>query len=163
MRSGSETVTMLEEAIERLQIGIVMQLTLEYSGRLRLVPPAEAVTLASCVLSYATAMDPIGEQALQYQRKHGELVRTQAQQLAAFDDVAEALSHLYAAITLLLAIRTRNPFSELSSQLGARATELSLCIPSTYDICGSGDAVECIQAIATFSMDYRRRLTTGST
>ena len=145
--SGSETLTMLEEAIERLQIGIVMHLTLEYSGRFRLVPPPEALTLANCVLSYATAMAPIGEQALEYQRKHGELVRTQAHQLSALEDVAKALSHLYAAITLLIAIRTRDPFSELSSQLASRATELSLYVPSTYDICGSGDAVECIQAI----------------
>ena len=74
-------------------------------------------------------------------------------------DVAEPLSYLYAAITLLLAIRTRNPFSELSSQLGARATELALYIPNTYDICGSGDAAECIQAINDFSVNYQRSLT----
>ena len=159
MNGGAETVTMLEEAIERLQIGIVMQLTLEYGSRIRLVPPAEAVTLANCVLSYATAMDPIGEHALHYEKQHTELIRTHAHNLAASDDVAKALSYLYAAITLLLVIRTPSPFSELSARLGARASELSLYIPSTYDLCGSGDAVACIHAIAAFSADYRQRLT----
>jgi hypothetical protein len=87
-----------------------------------------------------------------------ELVRKEAIGLVALAEIPEALSYLYAAITLLLAIRTRDPFSELSAQLGARATELSLNILSTYDICGSGDAIECIQEIAAFAMNFKRRV-----
>jgi len=151
-------VTTLEEAIERLQIGITTNLITHYSTQLKL-KPTEAVLLANCVLSYAIAMDPIGEPAQQYQKKHSEFVRKQALELAALADVAQPLSYLYAAITLLLAIRTRNPFSELSSQLGARATELSLYIPNTYDICGTGDAAGCIQEINDFSVNYQRSLT----
>lgn len=150
-----EPVRMLEEAIERLQIGITTNLILDYSTRLNLQPPGDAVLLASCVLSHATAMSPVGESAQQYWKMHAEQVRKEAIGLVALAEVAEALSYLYAAITLLLAIRTRDPFSELSAQLGARATELSLYIPSTYDICGSGDAVECIRAIAAFAVDYK--------
>lgn len=149
-------VTILEDAIERLQIGIATNLMLDYSTRLKLQPPGDAVLLANCVLSYATAMNPVGESAQQYGKTHADLVRNEALGLVALAKVAEALSYLYAAITLLLAIRTRDPFSESSAQLGARATELSLHIPNTYDICGSGDAVECIQAIATFAVNYQR-------
>lgn len=149
---------MLEDAIERLQIGITTNLILVYSTRLKLQPPGDTVLLANCVLSHATAMNPVGESAQQYEKTHADLVRNEALGLVALPEVAEALSYLYAAITLLLAIRTRDPFSELSAQLGTRATELSLYIPSTYDICGSGDAVECIQAIARFAANYYRAL-----
>jgi hypothetical protein len=159
MRSDEETVAMLEEAIERLQIGIVIQLTLEYGGRLRSVPPNEAVTLANCVLRDAIKMNPVGEQALQYGKKHRDLVQSLAIRLLNLEEVAKAMSYLYAAMTSLLEIRTRDPFSESSRQLGTRATELSLHIPSPQDICGSGDANKCTEAILAFSMDYRRRLT----
>lgn len=153
-----EPVTMLEEAIERLQIGIASNLIADYTTRLKLQSPGDAVLLANCVLSHATVMKPLGEAAQQYEKKHAALVRKEALGLAALAEVAEAFSYLYAATTLLLVIRTKDPFSELSAQLGARATELSLYIPSTYDICGSGDAVECIQAIATFAVNYQRAL-----
>ncbi len=142
---------MLEEAIERLQFSIVTDLVVDYSTRLRLGRPSEAPILANCVLSYATAMNPVGDPAKEYYKKHAELVRKRALELAELPRVAESLSYLYAAITLLLAIRTRNPFSELCIQLGARATELSLYVPNTFDICGSGDALECIKGIAAFA------------
>ena len=155
------SVTILNDAIERLQIGIAMNLILDYKTRLKFQSPSDAVLLANCVLSYATAMNPIGESAKQHGKKHADLVRDEALRLAVPAKVAEALSYLYAAITLLLAIRTRDPFSESSTQLGARATELSLYIPNTYDICDSGDAVECIQAIATFALNYQRNIRHG--
>jgi hypothetical protein len=157
-----EPVRTLEEAIERLQIGVAMSLAADYEARLQLNAPNEALLLANCVLSYATAMRPIGEQAQQYEKSHNELVRKEVFKLAELADVPQALSYLYAAITLLLAIRTKDPFSELSSQLGDRATELALDIPNTYDLCGSGDAVKCIQAIDIFSVRYQRQVTTPS-
>lgn len=140
----------LEQAIERLQAGILINLTTEYGTRLKLTPPSDAVVLANCVLSYATVMTPMGERAQQYYKNHGEFVHKQAAELAS-SSVAKPLSYLYAAITILLAVRTRNPLSELASELGARATELSIYIPNTYDICGSGDAVECTYVISDYA------------
>lgn len=154
---------MLEEAIERLQIGIAMNLAMEYGSRLQPGLPNEGILLANCVLSYATAMSPIGEPAQHFEKSHSDLVRRQALELEELAEPAQALSYLYAAITLLLAIRTRDPYSEQANQLGDRAAELSLAIPSTYDISGSGDAAKCIQAISAFAIDYKGRLTTLST
>jgi hypothetical protein len=153
-----DPVASLVDAIERLQIAIASNLITDYGTRLRLQTPGEAVLLADCVLSYATAMNPVGESAQQYGKTHANLVETEALRIATLAEVAEAFSYLYAAITLLLAIRSGNPFSDTSVELGTRATELSLYIPNTYDICGSDDAVCCIQAIAMFATNYQRAL-----
>lgn len=149
----------LEDAIERLQIGITMNLMEIYGTRAEPQASREAVLLANCVLSYATVMDPIGEKAQHYKKTHADLIRHEAAGLSRLPMVAEAFSYLYAAITILLAVRTRDPFSELSAKLGARATELSLYIPNTYDICGTEDVAECIKAITTYSENYKRTLT----
>lgn len=155
-----DIATVLEDAIERLQIGIATDLIADYTTRLKLQPPKDAVELASCVLTYATAMNPIGQSAQRYEETHVDLVRTEALRLVELPQVAEAFSYLYAAITILLAIRTGALVSKLSEQLGARATELALYIPNTYDICGSGDAVKCVQAITTFAVNYHQRALT---
>lgn len=68
--------------------------------------------------------------------------------------LAEALSYLYAAPTLYLAYVTHNPFSERAQALGQRATQLSIHIPNTYELCGSGDANECIAAIASYALKF---------
>ena len=62
--------------------------------------------------------------------------------------------YLYAAQTLLLAIELRDPFSARAQELGERATELSILIPNTYDICGSGDARECVRAISEYASRF---------
>jgi hypothetical protein len=145
-----EPLATLEQAIERLQAGILIDLTTEYGSRLKLTPPSDAVVLANCVLSYATAMKPMGERAQQYYKSHSEFVHEQAAELAS-SSAAESLSYLYAAITILLAVRTRNPLSELATELGTRASELSIYIPNPHDICGSGDAVACVYAISDYA------------
>jgi ABC-type sugar transport system ATPase subunit len=69
-------------------------------------------------------------------------------------EIAKAFSYLYAAQTLYLVWLTKSPMSERALEMGRRATELSLYIPSTYDICGSADVVECIRAIMLFATDF---------
>jgi hypothetical protein len=115
-----EPVRMFEEAIERLQIGIAVNLAMEYGSRLRLGAPNEAILLANCVLSYATAMRPIGENAQNFEQSHSELVRRKAFELEELAELAETFSYLYAAITLLLAIQTHDPYSEQAKQEIAR-------------------------------------------
>ncbi len=158
----AEPARILEGAIERLQIGVAMNLAMEYGSRVGLEAPNEAMLLANCVLSYAIVMPPVGERAQEFESSHAEMIRKEALGLEGLAEPAQALSYLYAAITLLLAVRMRDPYSEQAAQLGDRATELGLDIPSTYDVCGSGDAAKCIQAINAFSIDYKKRLTTPS-
>lgn len=148
-RNPSET---LGEAIERLQVGIVSRLSLNYRDH----GQGDAVHLANCVLSYAITMDPVGDEAKSFAREHQQLIHDEARRLAEAEGVPEALSYLYAAITLRLAILQGDPLSAQAVQLSDRADELSLIIPSSYDICGSGDAVHCIKSIAVFADDYLR-------
>jgi hypothetical protein len=157
-RKKPEPVTTLVEAIERLQVALLSNLTVDYSLRFQ---PTEALDLANCVLSYAMLVEPQGTEARHYYQSHWQLVRDEAARLSTNPHVANALSYLYAALTIHLAIQTRNPFSGAADQLGNRATELSIDIPNTYDICGTGDAIECVSAISTFAENYLREARSG--
>jgi len=150
-RPRPQPATILTEAIERLQMGLLTKLTVHYSGRFS---PKEALVLANCVLTYAMLTEPLGADAQKYYKAHKKLVHDEAARLSDNLAVREAFSYLYAAITLHLVIQTRSPLSEPAVLLGNRATELSLYIPNTYDICGSGDALECVQAIGVFAQNY---------
>jgi hypothetical protein len=145
---------MLTDAISQLYAAVVTNLTLKYIPR---HGSQDALLLAGCVLSEAMMEPPYTDNAARYQRSHSASVRDAALQIAADPDVAAAFAYLYAAKTVQLVFVTGSPFSELARALGKRATELAIDIPNTYDICGSGDALTCIHAIADFAKSYRDR------
>jgi hypothetical protein len=147
----TDPVSRLTDSIERLQAGIVTSLTAAYSVTTN---PADAVLLATCVISYAIAVEPPGADAARFAAANRQLVATKSQELARNETVVEPLSYLYAALTILIAIQSRDPLSEAAVVLGNRATELSLYVPNTYDICGSNDALECISAVHTYAQAY---------
>jgi hypothetical protein len=153
LRKKPQPATTVVEAIERLQLALLSNLTIQYSSRF---PATDALHLANCVLSYAMLVEPVGNEARHYNQSHSQLVRDEAAQLSSNAHVAEAFSYLYAALTIHFAILTRDPFSEPTALLGIRATELSFYIPNTYDICGTDDFVECVSAIRTFAQNYMR-------
>jgi len=159
-RPQQQLATTLVEAIERLQMALLTKLTIHYSARF---PPTEALSLANCVLTYAMLVEPTSDDAKKYYQAHRQFVCDQAAQLSANADVAEAFSYLFAALTIHIAIQTRSPVSEPAAQLCTRATELSMYVPNTYDICGTGDAGECIAAISVFSQNYMRDARAGPT
>jgi hypothetical protein len=152
-RRQPQPATDIVEAIERLQVALLSNLTIQYSSRF---PSTDALNLANCVLSYAMLVEPTGVDARQYNQSHSQLVRDEAAQLSTYAHVAKAFSYLYAALTIHIAIQTRSPFSEPTALLGTRATELSFDIPNAYDICGTDDFVECVSAIRTFAQNYMR-------
>lgn len=98
---------------------------------------------------------PISAEVSRFAGAHSALVSEEALKLTDKPKVVHALSYLYAAKTIHLAILSRNPLSDEAQRLGSRATELGIDIPNTYDICGSGDAVECIRTIGKFAIKYR--------
>ena len=146
-----DPVSSLTESIERLQAGIVTNLTVAYSTT---TSPAESVLLATSVVSYAMAVEPPETNAARFSATNRDLVKAKSGELAGNETVAQAASYLYAALTILIAIRSRDPLSEAAQTLGSRATELSIHVPNTYDICGSDDALECIAAIHSYSQTY---------
>jgi hypothetical protein len=151
LRPRRQPAAILTEGIERLQMGTLTNLTALYSSRL---PASEALLLANCVLTYAMRVEPLGPKAQSYKKSHQDLVDKEAAQLSNNVEVAQALSYLYAALTIHFAIQTGDPLSKPAIQLGERATELSLYIPNTYDICGSGDALKCVEAVGIAAQNY---------
>ena len=144
----------LVESIESLQLSLLCELMSHYNSRF----PADSHSLADCVLTHAMCVEPTGEDAKQYYLKQQKLVLSEASQIYSNPPVAEAFSYLYAALILNCAIKTHNPFSEPAALLSNRAPELSIDIPNTYDICGTGDALDCINAISAYSKAYRNKV-----
>ncbi len=153
-RGTAPPVTVLVEAITQLQVGILTNLMVGYRSR---VAPSDVPLFAASVLSAAILEPPISAEATEFSEAHSALVREETLKLGENPEVVDALSYLYAVKTLHLAFVTRNPLSEDAEKLGARATQLGIYIPNTYDICGSGDAIECIRAIGEFAKKYREQ------
>jgi hypothetical protein len=100
---------------------------------------------------------PTSAEVATFSRAHPTLIHSELLRLSQNADVADALSYLHAAKTLQLALVNRSPLSKEVTDIGARATELGIYIPNTYDICGSGDAIQCVAAISEFAAKYRQR------
>ena len=149
----ADPVAEVTHAVERLQAGILTNLTAAYSSRM---PPTDALPLAMCVLSYAMVVAPVGDNAKAFQANNPALIQAEALKLSDNESVRTALSYLYASLTILIAIRTRSQLADAAIHLGNRATELSIYIPNTYDICGSDDAITCIAALCTYANNYVR-------
>lgn len=152
----SRELGLLVEAIERLQIGIVILLCLEYNKHNPRIKSGEELVLSSCVLSYATLMQPDREEVRQYFARYGSFVRSESLKLHTHPQLAEALSCLYAALTLFLVKKTGNPFA--ARDLATRASELSLYIPNTFDLCGTGSSTESIAAISRYAGKLKQEL-----
>ena len=162
-RRTASPATRLIDAITNLQIGIVTNLIIEYGSRL---PQFDAVSLAGAVLSEVVMEPPTSAEIATFSHAHSTLVRTELLRLgqnAGFlrlrhnAGVADALSYLYAAKTIQLALLNRSPLSKEVTDIGARATELGIYIPNTYDICGSADPNQCLIAIGEFADRYREQ------
>lgn len=142
---------LLDSSIERLRLGIFAQL---YSKFTKEIGENEAKFLAAAVLNYVVTEEPNNNDAQRYFTEKESLITTEAKKLCEIKVLAEACSYLYAAQTIYLAILCHNPLSDRSVLLGNRATELSIHIPNTYDLCGSGDAKQCIIAIAEYATEF---------
>ena len=160
-RRTASPATRLMDAIANLQIGIVTNLIIEYGSRL---PQFDAVSLAGAVLSEVVMEPPTSAEIATFSRAHSTLVRTELLRLSQNAGVlglrhnagvADALSYLYAAKTIQLAL-IGSPQSE-AARLLRHAIELGIYIPNMYDICGSADANQCLIAIGEFADRYREQ------
>ncbi|HVS83621.1 MAG TPA: hypothetical protein VHE60_17960 [Pyrinomonadaceae bacterium] len=148
----SSPLGVLTEAISQLQAGILTTFMLRFQSRLE--APA---LLAASILSDLICEPPFSSDAARFQEANAGLVEEAVQEVAEQEDLADPLSYLYAAKTLQLVFITKSPLSDQAVRLGDRASELGIYIPNTYDLCGSGDAVECINAILEFAKAYAQQ------
>jgi hypothetical protein len=148
--------SLLDESITQLRVGVFSRLLKKYTP---IFGEAQGKFLCAAILNEALLEDPGNNEAKKYLARNQDLVKSESLNLHTDTDLAEGLSYLYAAQTLYLAFATRNPFSERAAELGQRAADLSIYIPNTYDICGSGDANACILAISHYAISFVESMT----
>jgi hypothetical protein len=146
---------LLDESIAKLRVGVLGRLLKKY---IQTFGEAQGKFLCAAILNEALLEDSGSNEAKRYLVRHQDLVKSESLKLHADTELAEGLSYLYAAQTLYLAIATGNPFSERSAELGQQATDLSIYIPNAYDICGTGDANDCILAISRYATNFVKSL-----
>jgi hypothetical protein len=103
--------------------------------------------LSDAVLNEVLLEPPRDYEAEKFLRNNSTLIIYESLQLKSDPHIASMLSYLYAAETLLLNFQTKEILSTRFMGLGNKAAELSIRIPTTFDICGNDDAINCIQAI----------------
>jgi hypothetical protein len=152
LRSKAVPKAAFADALDRLQVGILNDLMKHYSDK----EPQEALSLASCVLSYAILREPLNDADRHYELAHREDVREHALAVREISSASLALSYLYAGLILHIAMVVKAPFSEAAAALTTRATDLEIYIPNGRDICGNSDAASIVRAIIRFTDEYLR-------
>ena len=141
--STTNRVKALDESISNLRLGIFGRLLRKYR---KTHGETQGSLLCAAILNEALVEEPTNDDARRYLARHRDLIKVESLKLSHDADLAEAFSYLYAAQALYLSIATHSPFSE-RAQILQRACALSLSIPNTYEICGTGDGNDCIVAI----------------
>jgi hypothetical protein len=131
-----EALASLENSYLMIKVGIFAQLCVKY---LPIYGKEQANFLAVAVTNEALLLAPANRDAETYLRKNRANITAEAMKLSLDPTMAKAFSYLYAVRTIYLTYATGSPSSRPVLELGKRATELSIYIPNTYDICGSGD------------------------
>lgn len=142
----------LDEIIQCLRIGIFSYLF--KNKYLPVFGEEEAKFWAVAVLNTIILEEPGNEQARIFYERNKEKILQDAFNISEDKELSIAVSYLYAAQTIYLAVVTKNPFSHKSQELGEQATRLGIYIPNTFDICGSNDPIECINSIGIFAKDF---------
>jgi len=143
-----ETDGLLETGYTNLKLGIFTRLVKKYRP---LYGEQQANLLAVAVIHEALIVEPANTAGENYRANNRALIFDEAMRLNSDREIAEAFSYLYAARSFHLVRATGSVVSDQSVALVNRATELSLYIPSTYDLCGSDDFGTCIHAISEYA------------
>ena len=97
---------------------------------------------------------PTTREAYDYLERNRILVHREAQRLHEDPQLSKALSYLYAAQILEISAETRRHDHPRSDELLERAVKLGVYLPNTYDICGTGNALDAVLAIAEFAGSF---------
>jgi hypothetical protein len=149
--TNAQTINSINASIAKLRLGIFALLMKKYLPE---YGEEKSKLLGAAVLNEATLEKPGNRAAKSFYQENSELIEEEAKNIVLDDKLPKAFSYLYAALTYYFVFTTGKPISKKSEKLGERATDLYLYIPNTYDICGSGDAKECINAISEFAEKF---------
>jgi hypothetical protein len=149
--SKNQSIKLLEASIALLGLGIFSKLSKKY---VPLHGKQKGEFLSTAIINGALLETPGNKEAEIFLQNNSPLVTQETLQLKSDPDIASALSYLYAAQTLFLVFETKEILSARSLELGKKASDLSIYIPNTFDICGSDDAIQCIQAIWEYAKTF---------
>lgn len=150
-KQNPPAIDALQVSIDQLRLGLFVRLLAKYRS---LIGEQQGRFLAAAIINTAIVEDPANPEATEYKAKNMALIQEEAEKLNLNDEFAEALSYLYAAESIVLTYRAKDRASERAKQIVHRASELSLHIPNTYDICGSDDFSQCVLAIAEYATAF---------
>lgn len=142
---------LLDDSQATIRLAIFARLFRDYT---KLLGKDKAKFLAVAVLNEAIVEEPSNSEAKQFYESNRSLIIEESLKLCQNKKLAEAFSYLYAAQIIYLAYTTRNPIPERATQLSDRATELSLYIANTYDICGNSNMNQCAKAIVKYASEF---------
>jgi hypothetical protein len=142
---------LLERSEQNLSLGVFAQLRKKYlQGR----SEQDCNLLCAAILNEIAGHSPTNKDGEQFLLENREFVEKAALELQHDQRLAEAVSYLYAAMTIRFAIETAQPLSLQSDVVLALANQFGFQIPSTFDICGSDSGEECIIAIDKYAREF---------
>lgn len=117
----------------------------------------ETKFLCAGIMNYVTVSDPTNEAGKRYFAEKFVLIAREAAKLHLVPEVRKALSYLYAAEIVYLALSglTGNKLSQAQIPLlKERAGELNIAIPNAGEISGKADLHSNAQAIAAYATEF---------
>jgi hypothetical protein len=142
-----------EYADESLRLGLFSRLLILHASR---YPDEQTNFLSAAVMNEILAEEPTNPEGRRYLQDRQDLIVLEASKVCEDSELVGACSCLYAVQTIYwnfqagqaaalgkLPAQIRNRPMELPQ----RASQLRIHIPNTYELCGSGDAVDVIVAI----------------
>ena len=152
--SVKRMVLSLHESTLQLRLAVFGLLVEKYAAEFG---NDEAGRLAVGVMNHALLEQPTRE-ALEYARHHQNRIRKRAQELWSDALISEAIAYIYASLIMQASFVERAPITNRGTELANRATQLSLHVPNTYEICGTADAKDCIPAIAEYARELAEKV-----
>jgi len=154
-RPSDQYINLLDSAIAQLRNGIHTHLCRYY---IRFSPKHDAELMSTAILSFALTERPLDQQAASFLSDKREQVRSESRRLATDPEISKAMAYLYAAQSMRMTFDTKSPLGMRIIDLGNQASVLAIAIPSTVEICGVEDNVQCIIAISRFASGFANRM-----
>ena len=147
------TLGLLARSEQNLSLGIFARLLKRHSpGR----SEQDCNLLCAAIVNEIAGHSPANKDGEQFMAKNREVVELATLELQHDEQLAEAVSYLYAAMIVRLSIETAQPVSARSAEILELANRLGFYIPNTFDICGSDNPEDCIVAIDKYAREFAR-------
>jgi hypothetical protein len=153
-RPSDQYITMLDSAIAQIRAGLRARFSLVFE---RSYPKRDAELMAETILGFAMMERPLTQEAAQFATDNRLHVTSEARRVLLEPELAKAMAYLYAARCMRITFDTKNPVAMRIVDLGNQASFLTIAIPSTVEICGTEDAVQCIIALSKFSGAFAQK------